>query len=168
MNTPAPQSTEPRAFVDARFVQQRMVSESISSLPGKPSVAPQQVQIRAEVGSNFSVGINNPEKPTEMFIEAEFRVVLKLAENEKELVSYLAKHMAHFKILGWTGFSEWPSIPEGALGPYFAMTYGIAQQRAEHTLQDMGLRGVALPRVSNFDEYTVKPVEGIATPATAK
>lgn len=168
MSTPAPQSTEPRAFVDARFVQQRMVSESITAAPGKPSITPQQVQLRAEVGSNFSAGLNNAEKPTEMIVEAEFRVTLKLAEKETEILSYLAKHSAHFKIVGWIGFEDWASIPEGALGPYFAMTYGIAQQRAEQTLLDMGLRGVVLPRANNFDEYSTTRAGGIATPVIAK
>ena len=165
---PVRQSNIRRAFVDARFVQQRVVSESITSPPSRPSVTARQLQIRAEVGSNFSVGLDNPEKPTEMFIEAEFRVVLKLLEEEKDFVSYLAKHTAHFKIVGWSGFDEWSTIPEGALGPYFSMTYGMVQLRAEQTLLDMGLRGVALPRANNFDEYSDSRATGFAVPAIVK
>ena len=45
------------------------------------------------------------------------------------------------------------------------MSYGIAQQRAEQTLLDMGLRGMALPRAITFDEYTNTPAGGIAATA---
>lgn len=162
MTTLAPQSTSARAFVDARFVQTRVVSESVSSMPGRPVVQPQQIQLRAEVASNFAVGLNDPANPTEMFIEMDFRVELKLPDTEKTLVSYAAKHTSYFKIVGWMGFDEWSNIPEGALGPYFSMGYGLAQNRAEQTLLDMGLKGVALPRANNFDEYSSTRAGGIA------
>ena len=64
---------------------------------------PQQVEVRAEVKSNFSVGLDNPEKPTEMFIELEFRVDLKLPEKEKDLVSYLANTQHISKLLDGRG-----------------------------------------------------------------
>jgi hypothetical protein len=168
MSTPTPQSTELRAFVDARFVQQRMVSESITSAPSKSSATPQQVQVRADVGSTFSVALDDAEKPTGMIVEIEFRVELKLADTDKNLLSYLAKHTANYKVLGWTGFDDWATIPEGALGPYFSMSYGIAQQRAEHALLDMGLRGIALPRANTFDEYANSRAGGIATSTAAE
>ena len=105
MTTPAPQSTEPRAFVDARFIQQRVISESITSLLAGPrrcrskwKSAPKSKQLLGR--------IRQPGEANEMFIELEFRVDLKLPEKEKDLVSYLAKHAAHFKVVGWTGFNE--------------------------------------------------------------
>src|SRR4051812_15674879 len=130
MTKPAPQSTEQRAFVDARFLQSRLMSEAVTSMPARPSTEPQQIQLRTEVASTFAVGVNDVEKPSELFVEVEYRVDLKLPDGEKALFSYSAKHAVHFKVVGWIGFAEWPNIPEGALGPYFSMAYGIAHQRA--------------------------------------
>jgi len=131
-----------------------MTSEAVSSLQGRPSTEPQQLQVNANVVNHFSVALNDPAKPGEMFVEISYSATLKVQDSDKELLSYSAKHLCHFKVVGWIGFSEWGTIPEGALGPYFSIAAALAQRRAERTLGDMGLHGVVLPRPTNFDEYS--------------
>jgi hypothetical protein len=160
MTMQMPQSTKTRAFVDARFVQARMISETVTSIPGRPSIEPHQIQINANVTSNMTVALNDPQKPTELFVEIEYNVALKRPEVEKQLLSYTAKHVSHFKIIDWTGFEDWGAIPQGALGPYFAIANALAQRRAERTLLDMGLRGIVRPRTGS-DDYVETPAGGL-------
>jgi len=160
MSTPqSPQvNTEPCIFINARLLQSRLVNENVASFPsahsGKDSSS---VQIRTDVSSGFSVGLDSTDAPTEMMIELIFKAVLKTEETEKVLVEYESKHAAQFKISGWAGFSDWTDVPSAALAPYFSVVSDMAVRRGESTLLELGIRGIRLPQSDNFDDLSPKP-----------
>jgi hypothetical protein len=143
-----------------------MISESASSVHGRASPGSQQLELRTDVSSNFTIALDNPASPANLLVEVEFRAGLRLPDSEDLLFTYVAKHVAQFKIVGATGFDDWAAIPEGALGPYLAITNALAQRSAERTILDMGLRGVALPRATQFDEYSNARAGDLADPVT--
>ena len=168
MTTPVSQSTSRRGFVDARLVQSRIVSESITSVPGRPNAKPQQVQLKTDVTSNIGVGIDDPTAPKEMVLDVQLNVELRLPDAEKSLVSFVVKHSSLFKVVAWTGFDDWSTIPQGALGPYLAMAYVAAIDQAEHSLLALGLKGITLPRSDRFEQYDDQPANGLTAVAKAE
>src|SRR5262245_46169687 len=66
MTQPVPQSTERRAFLDARFVRARLVSEKTGSAPTRFAKEPEQLRLKVDVNTSLSVGVNDPMSPTEL------------------------------------------------------------------------------------------------------
>lgn len=147
-------NTESHSFINAKVLQSRMLNESATSFPSAaPNIKePRSVQIRTDASSNFTVGLDNTENPTEMMLEITFKATLKTEETEKLLVEYESKHAAQFKIFAWTGFSDWMDVPSDALTPYFLFISDIAIRRGEATLLELGFRGVRLPIADNFND----------------
>lgn len=144
-------STSMHAYVEAFLVATRLVSERVSSASGGMNKEPQQVQLNIEGTSGFTVGVDDLSDPKNVQIEIDYRAVLKILNTEKKVVEYEAKHAAQFSIRGWGGFDDWNFPPSAAISPYLAMLQRVAVQRAESTLLEMGLRGIALPMPDSFD-----------------
>lgn len=148
---PMSPSSSQRAFLDARLIQTRLVSEKVeSSVPSGFSTGPQQAELTTNTQSTFSVALNDPLKPTDILIEVHYQVALKRPTAESSFVTYEAKHTAQFKLTAWTGFEDWSRAPHEALAPYLGMLNHLATQRAELALFDLGVRGATLPRVTDF------------------
>ncbi|MDP2031611.1 MAG: hypothetical protein Q8K12_18405 [Thiobacillus sp.] len=150
MSTPSP-TTKGQAFINARPLQVRLVNERATSAPAQPSKEPKKIELRTETGSQFEIGLDNPEAPTLLNVAINFEVRLTVIETEKKLVDYEAKHEVQFSLISWVGFDDWLNVPSDALSPYLGVVHDIALRRAENTLLEMGLRGVGLPRPQTFD-----------------
>lgn len=169
MTKSASDAIKERVFVDARLSQHRMVKEQATSASARFSKTPNQVQVRTETTSGFSVALDNPAVPTELLIEIDYKVEIKIPDKDTPVVSYESKHAVQFTIVGWGGFKDWTAVPTETFSAYFAVTHNIALTRAENTLAAMGLRSVALPRQINFDAPIAVTSEGIPkAPAATK
>ena len=138
------------SYVDARLVQARLVSEQVISSPGQTTPNPKQIQVRTETSTGLTLGLDDPKKPKAMTIELAYQVNHIVNETNQKVVEYHAKHSALFNIHNQSGIDSWLNPPKDALAPYFAFVHGMAMRRAEHTFLDMGIRGVALPRLEEF------------------
>lgn len=138
------------SHIDARLLQARLVSEQVTSSPGQTTPDVKQVQVRTETTTALTLGLDDPKKPKAMTIDLAYQVNHVVAETNKKLVEYQAKHSALFTIHSQSGIESWLNIPTDALAPYVAFLHGMAMRRAEHTFLDMGIRGVALPRLEEF------------------
>lgn len=139
------------AFINAQISLSRLVSEKAVSSPASPNKEPQQVQLRAETSSAISIGVDSPEKPTAIAIGFDYKVLLMIPDVDKVFMEYEARHEAQFVINEWTGFDDWTLVPQSALNPYIAMMQNMAIKRAESTISEMGMKGVALPFPDKFD-----------------
>lgn len=157
-------STEALKYVDARVTQTRLVSEQISSLMTQIAKDPKPVQVRTETSSGFSVGLDHPEKPKTMTVELNYKVAHSVIETNQKLVDYDARHMALFEIHRQSGIESWLNVPTQALAPYFAFVHSMATRRAEHTFLEMGLRGIVLPRIADYEKSETEPVASIVPP----
>lgn len=149
--TTAPSTTDGQAFISAKPLQVRLVSERATAAPASPGSEPKKTEVKAETNSQFEIGIDNPDAPEALIVTITFVVTLVLPESDKKLVEYECKHETQYRVLNWGGFSDWLNVPSDALAPYLAMVHDVALRRAESTLLEMGLRGVALPRPETFN-----------------
>jgi hypothetical protein len=149
--TTALSTTDGKAFINAKPAQVRLVSERATSAPAPPKSEQKKTELRTETTSQFEIGIDNTDTPEALSVTITFGVTLSFPELEKKLVEYEGKHEIQYKVLSWGGFSDWVNVPPGALAPYLAVVHDVALRRAESTLLEMGLRGVALPRPETFD-----------------
>lgn len=163
MNTPAttPIESPQVAFVSAKPLQGRLVSESVSSAPAKSSTAQQRVELRTDTTSNFAIGLDDQVAPKTISVEIEFRTLIKQPDTEKIIVSYESKHEMQFGVIAWIGFSDWTDMPQQAITPYLAMIHDIAIRRAESTLHEMGVRGARLPRPDDFGQNNQTPASPV-------
>lgn len=154
------QSTKTRPYLDAAFLNARLVSETVTSAPARlaPPNKGSQVNINTQTGSNFTLGLDDREKPTALLVQIEYKVTHSSEDQKRELVSYQATHAAQFKILAKFGFDDWSSPPTSALAPYLAVVQSIAMKRADHTFIDMGLVGVTLPVPTEFADPAFAPL----------
>ena len=148
--TTALSTTDGKAFISARPAQVRLVSERATSAPASPGSEPKKAEVKAETTSQFEIGIDNPDAPEAISVTITFGVTLVLPALDKKLVEYECKHEVQYRVLNWGGFSDWVNVPPDALAPYLAMVHEVALRRAESTLLEMGLGGVALPRTETF------------------
>lgn len=164
MSEAVKQSTKEFESVDARLIQARLVSEQVTSMPAPLSDTPKPLQIRTETSAGFSVGLDDPEKPKRMTIELLFKVGHVLNETDQKVAEYEARHMVLLEIHGQSGIENWLNVPKRALAPYFSFVHSAAIRRAEHTFLEMGLRGVALPRIPDFEKSETEPVASLVPP----
>lgn len=143
--------TKGQAFINAKPLQVRLVTEHATSAPAQPSKEPKSIELRTETSSQFGIGLDNPDAPNLLNVEITFNVWLAFPDTEKKLVEYEGKHEVQFSLISWIGFDDWINVPSGALAPYLAFVHDIALRRAESTLLEMGIRGVGLPRPNTFD-----------------
>ena len=139
------------AFVNARLVQTRLVSEQIDSVAMQSTTEPKPVQFKAETTAGFTVALDHPQTPKGLLIEVQYNVALKLAESDKAIANYSGKHAGEFKLIAFSGFEEWANIPHQSLIPYFAMMHNVALRHAQRTLFDMGLGAIVLPVLTEQD-----------------
>ena len=149
MSIDSPSTNDRKAFVDASLTHVRLVSLRAKSDMGTAAKEGQQVQLRTDTSSSFSVGLDSLEKPTAIAITIQFKASIKLPETEQPIVEYESKHEGRFEIVSWTGFN-WPEMPPDAMSSYLANMHNIAQKKAEEIILDMGLKGVTLPKPDNF------------------
>jgi len=152
MSSPEIMSTNKQeAFVSAKPLQGRLVSERATSASSRPKTEPKQVELHTDTSSSIAIGLDDPVSPTFLRVEIEFRVVMKQPEIDRIVAEYEAKHEMEFTLIAWVGFTDWTNIPTQALTPYVAMVHDVALRRAEITLHEMGIRGAGLPRPASFE-----------------
>lgn len=151
MSTDRTEPAKHLAFINARLTHVRLASETATSAPAPPSKAPQQVQLRTETSSGFTMGLDSPEKPSVLVIGIVYKVSLIIPDTENKVAEYEAKYEAQFSLIEWTGFDDWTNMPQSALSPYLAFIHNIASRKAEETLLEMGVKGVTLPQPEKFD-----------------
>lgn len=157
-------STKEEAFLNAILSQTRLASEQITTAPGRPGRGTTELQAKTDMSSSFAVALDNTEKPTHLHIEIDFKVSVKIANTEKQLALYEAKHVVQFNVINWSGF-DWSNAPNDVMIPYFAMIQHIAMRRADVSFIEMGMRGIVLPTPS-FDLASVPAaVAETASPA---
>lgn len=137
------------AFINARLSQLRLVSERATCAPSLP--ADQQVQLRTDTTSGFSIGIDSPDKPKLIVMRIDYKVSLKIEGTDNNILDYEATHEALFAIEGWTGFDDWTNMPPDGAAPYVTILNNIALRKAERILLEMGFKGVSLPQPERFD-----------------
>jgi hypothetical protein len=143
--------TKKLTFIDARLSQVRLVSERATCAPAFPSKEPQQVQLRTETTSGFSIGLDIPEKPSVIVININYKASLKVQDTDRNVIEYEATHEAQFSIEGWIGFDDWLNMPSDAIAPYLTVVNNIALRKAECIILEMGIKGVSLPLPERFD-----------------
>lgn len=139
------------ASINANLFQVRLTSERATLTPALPNKAPQQVQLRTDTSSDFSIGLDSDDKPRILTITVNYKATLKTLDTEKQIVDYEANHEALFNLIGWAGFDDWTDMPPEAISPYLALMHNIALRKAEGTLFEMGVKGASLPRPEHFN-----------------
>lgn len=150
MSTDSATSTDSRAFVDASLSHVRLVSVRAKSETPATNKEGQQVQLRTDTTSGFTIGVDSVDKPSAMLVTIDFKASLKIPETENPIIQYEARHEARFEIVGWTGFSNWSDMPSDAISSYLATVHNIALRKAEEIILEMGLKGVTLPQPESF------------------
>jgi len=135
-----------RPFVDALMQDGRLVSEKLTTPPATTVASqPRQMQLKVDGNSEFTIGLDDLENPTNLQVSIDYKIVLKVLNTENRVAEYEARHAIHFTIVEWGGFSDWTFPPGVVMRPYMAVAQRAAMRRAEITFFEAGLKGIALP-----------------------
>lgn len=143
--------TKKSSYIDARLSQVRLVSEHATCTPALPNKETQQVRLRIETTSGFTIGLDKPESPTIIVIAVNYKAMLKAEDTDKLIVEYEATHEAQFTVAGWAGFDDWLDMPTDVMAPYLTVVNNVALKKAEATILDMGIKGASLPQPERLD-----------------
>ena len=154
------------ASITAHLFASRLLNQQVTTVASKSSAEPKPVQLRTETTTTFAIALDNPEHPTVMQVEVEFNVTLRLEEGGAMVADYKGKNASEFKVIRWSGFSDWLKPPASTLTPYLAMAHYAAVRTAQQTLLNMGLGAVVLPTLPDLEAtFTQADLDG-ATPNT--
>lgn len=142
-------------FLDLRVIHLRLLNESTSStIPQGEGGEPKKAEVKTEASIGFSVGLDNPENPTNLQMLVDYKVNLFVDGTREQIVNYMARYEGLFEIAGSVAGVDWTNVPNNIFDPYFAMLQQHAVQRAEQTLLAMGFRGVPIPLLKSFGNPT--------------
>lgn len=140
------------SFIDARLVESRLREERFDVfLEGEgrepTGFEPQTMKFdqTTEVGSAFSVSVDDPAAPAYSSVSLDFSIHLRKKDDGAKLASYSSKTDAMFRILRSDGVENWGEIPTEAVAGMLSVVYQLAAMRAEDTFLSGGFRGFATP-----------------------
>lgn len=139
-------------FIDARIIDSRLRTENFETFldsvrPEGASFAPQPMKVEqtTEVGSSFSVSVDDTKSPSYAAVSADFSVQLLKKDDGTKMATYTSKVDAIFRIAKSEGVTDWEDIPADSVSSMLSVVFQLAASRAESSFSAGGFKGFRIP-----------------------